>query len=111
MARLALQRCSRHPEREAHARCPECTRFYCRECTTEHDERILCTDCLKALLEPANRKPSGFRITPIFRLTSAFFGLISACVYFYLVAKFLTGIPATYHDGSILKTFMEEMDK
>ena len=44
---LAHQRCFNHATREAVARCPECHHFFCRECITEHDDRVLCTGCLK----------------------------------------------------------------
>lgn len=43
---LVRQRCLHHPEREAASRCPQCQRFYCRECVTEHAGRLLCRDCL-----------------------------------------------------------------
>ena len=36
MSNLIHQRCSNHPGREAAVRCPECGRFFCRECVTEH---------------------------------------------------------------------------
>ena len=46
--------------REAVARCPECTQFFCRECITEHDDRVLCSACLKKLARvPLTRRP-GF---------------------------------------------------
>ena len=53
MAAVALQRCLHHGEREAIARCPECGSFFCRECITEHDERVLCASCLAKITRPA----------------------------------------------------------
>jgi len=44
---LVAQRCHHHAEREAVARCPECGFFYCRECVTEHDDRVICASCLR----------------------------------------------------------------
>ena len=46
---LSLQRCRNHAEREAVARCPGCGHHFCRECVTEHDDRILCAACLRKL--------------------------------------------------------------
>ena len=52
---LTRQRCTIHLDREAAARCPSCERFFCRECVTEHDGRLLCAACLRALLAAAQR--------------------------------------------------------
>jgi hypothetical protein len=46
MTAVAHQRCLHHHEREAVARCPECGHYFCRECITEHDERVICASCL-----------------------------------------------------------------
>ena len=46
LVNLSQQRCFNHTSREAVARCPECGRFFCRECITEHDDRVLCAVCL-----------------------------------------------------------------
>ena len=46
---LTHQRCFHHSHREAVARCPECRQFYCRECVTEHDYRVICATCLKKI--------------------------------------------------------------
>jgi uncharacterized paraquat-inducible protein A len=51
-------RCHNHPQREAAARCPECGRFFCRECVTEHEGRVICSACLRALTEPAEKPAS-----------------------------------------------------
>lgn len=46
--KLLHKRCFNHAEREATARCPVCTRDFCRECVTEHDHRMLCRSCQAA---------------------------------------------------------------
>ena len=46
------QTCFQHPDREAVVRCPSCRKYYCRECVTEHDDRMLCSNCLAALTAP-----------------------------------------------------------
>lgn len=45
---LVDQRCWNHASREAVVRCPECRRFYCRECVVEHRGRMMCSGCVAA---------------------------------------------------------------
>ncbi len=40
-------RCWNHEGREAVVRCPQCGRAFCRECVAEHEQRLLCANCLK----------------------------------------------------------------
>lgn len=47
MESILKKRCYNHSEREAVGLCRECGSFYCRECITEHDDRLICSDCLK----------------------------------------------------------------
>ena len=49
MSSLIHRRCLHHPAREAVALCPECRRFYCRECVTEHTGRMICAGCVARL--------------------------------------------------------------
>ena len=60
MRSLSLQRCFNHAHREAAARCPECTHFYCRECITEHDDRVICAACLRKLAKVPFTQRTGF---------------------------------------------------
>jgi hypothetical protein len=55
------QRCWNHEDREAVCRCPQCSRSYCRECVTEHESRLLCAACLRALANAGGRKKRIFR--------------------------------------------------
>lgn len=55
---IAQSRCAMHPEREAAARCPGCSRFFCRECVTEHDGRVLCSRCLAAQAGASRQAPA-----------------------------------------------------
>jgi len=67
MNRPALeQRCWNHEAREAVCLCPECGRAYCRECTSEHESRLLCAACLRAILRarPAESR-QGFRLAAL----------------------------------------------
>jgi hypothetical protein len=99
MPGLLDQRCRNHAAREAVARCPECALFYCRECVTEHEDRVLCAVCLKRIvgLNAANHRRWGIVTT----LGQAFIGLIVAWFFFYLVGQGLLKIPETFHEGTM----------
>jgi hypothetical protein len=47
------QRCTNHEMREAVCRCPLCRRSFCRECVTEHEDRLVCAACLRAAARTA----------------------------------------------------------
>ena len=96
---LSQQRCLNHAEREAAARCPECERFYCRECTTEHDDRVICANCLRASVEPEEKR--SFPFASIGRWGAAMAGFFAAWLFFYLLGGVLADAPDSFHDGSI----------
>jgi hypothetical protein len=102
----ALQEiCFHHHRREAVARCPECRRFFCRECITEHEERVICASCLQAatVATEQRRIPWAALAAPL-QLTA---GLLLAWLLFYGLGQILTAIPADFHAGS-WKTLTEE---
>ena len=103
MTPLAQQHCLNHPAREAAAQCPQCRHFFCRECITEHDDRILCAVCLRL----ASRKESARRhpFRALGRAALGLGGLATAALFFYAVAQCLLMIPASYHDGTLWKSF------
>lgn len=49
------QRCVHHPAREAAVRCPLCRNYFCRECVTEHADRLVCAACLARQRAPGQR--------------------------------------------------------
>ena len=53
---ISQARCGNHAGREAVARCPECRGFFCRECITEHEGRLICAQCQLRLARPEKRK-------------------------------------------------------
>ena len=92
MKRLADTRCFNHFGREAVARCPACTRHYCRECVTEHDGRLLCAACLAGPeKDDARRKRILAGVSGTAQLASALLLLWAA---FYFVGAALMRIPA-----------------
>ncbi len=99
MPALALQRCLNHTSREAVARCPECAQFYCRECITEHDERVICAACLQKIVQTATPVVRRrVNLWPVFQMTS---GVVVACCAFYLLGRLLLALPDSFHDGSL----------
>jgi len=86
MSDLARQQCFNHPGREAIVRCPSCRRDYCRECVTEHDDRYLCSACLRLAATKEERKPrAGVPVGALMALT----GLLSAWLVYYAAAQYL----------------------
>ena len=96
---VALQRCFNHGLREAAARCPECTRFFCRECVAEHDDRVICALCLKKLSAPGQAKRRGFSTAR--RSVQVVIGILVAWFFFFIIGEALLRIPTSFHDSSI----------
>lgn len=101
MSALAAQRCLHHHSREAVARCLECSRFFCRECITEHDERVVCANCLLALTRPAEPVRSRGLLGALMPWLYALSGLLVAWMSFYFVGRTLLAIPSTFHARSL----------
>lgn len=99
MQDLTHQRCQQHRFREAVARCPECGRFFCRECITEHADKVLCASCLGKTLETSTKKSSRFRW--LFHLGHLFAGLMILYILFYYLAQVLLAFPSSFHEGTI----------
>lgn len=102
MPGLSQQRCFQHSTREAVARCPGCRRFYCRECVTEHDDRLLCAACIKKLSQAPISQRSY--LTHALRIAQVAFGVFLTVTFFYLLGRQLLAIPSTFHDGSVWRT-------
>ncbi len=97
---LAQKRCSRHPMREAAARCPECHGFFCRECITEHDSRVICANCLARLGAARTNAPKRKRWKYLWHATQCIVGVMFAWLYFYSWSRILVAIPENFHEGS-----------
>ncbi|MEQ1859312.1 MAG: rhomboid family protein [Chthoniobacteraceae bacterium] len=110
--RLALQRCWNHASREAIARCPECSRFFCRECTIEHADRIICSGCL-ARLQSAATKPGQRRsFAPVLRCAAALAGLVFAWILFFSIGRMLLAIPDSFHGDTLWKSsFLDDFNE
>jgi hypothetical protein len=105
MASLRHQVCHNHAGREAIARCPSCGFYFCRECITEHDDRVLCASCLKKLTAPVERPRRNF--APLIRGTAAFCGLLVAWIFFYLAGRVLLATPTKFHEATLWREELE----
>jgi hypothetical protein len=93
--------CFNHAQREAVARCPECRGYFCRECITEHHDRVICAACLGALV----RKPALPRrtFTGLVQTGQCLLGVILVWFFFYLVGEGLLSLPTSFHEGTLWK--------
>lgn len=108
MSGIRQHRCHNHDLREAVARCPDCSRFFCRECVTEHGARMLCATCMRRALrggEISRRRKGSGRPTLI---ALALGGFIFAWLCFYLIGRLLLRIPSEFHEGTIWETVVAE---
>ncbi|MFH1147529.1 MAG: rhomboid family protein [Pseudomonadota bacterium] len=98
-ARLADKRCFHHGSREAAARCPCCERYYCRECITEHEDRVVCATCLKALAGKPSKK--RFRLGTVAGIAQVATGVFTLWILFYYLGQALLHLPVSFHEGKI----------
>ena len=99
MRNLTHQRCFNHAGREAAARCPECRQFFCRECITEHDDRVICAACLKRLASVPLTRRSGF--IGVVRALQFLVGVAAIGCFFYWFGQSLLRLPSSFHDGTV----------
>jgi hypothetical protein len=99
MADLTFQRCLNHSAREAVARCPECGQYFCRECVTEHQDRVICAGCLQKL----GRGSAGGRVRfqRVLVAGGCLAGVLTAWLCFYAVGRGLLAIPDSFHAGTL----------
>jgi hypothetical protein len=92
---LAGKRCANHPGREAAVRCPGCSGFFCRECVTEHENRMMCAPCVaKKNIAHAAAKSGGF----VWTVLSAG-GFLIAWLVFYYAGVGLASLPSSFFGG------------
>lgn len=91
MTALIHQRCWHHGDREAVVRCPQCRRFYCRECVIEHDGRMICAACVDRG-ESAGGDRSGMAVWTALGVG----GFLLAWAVFYYLGMALERIPSDF---------------
>jgi hypothetical protein len=95
MSSLAQKKCFNHAQREAVARCPGCKRDFCRECVSEHDNKLLCTSCLSAIDAPQESARRTFSF--LIPAAQLFIGLFILWISFYVLGNVLLFIPTDFH--------------
>jgi hypothetical protein len=101
MRDLASQRCFNHAQREAVARCPQCGHYFCRECITEHDDRVICAACLRKLAQARPLRRRAF--AGVTRLCECLLGLMAVWFFFYLIGEALLALPTSFHQSTVWK--------
>ncbi len=86
---VARARCRNHADREAVARCPECGSFFCRECISEHDGRMMCTHCIRLRLAPGETKKNRQLLRRGLLWCAALGGVFIAWSFFVLLGRLL----------------------
>jgi len=94
-ATLRQKLCVNHPQREASARCPGCGKFYCRECISEHDDRVLCAACLAGMSAKKETETSRWAWAP--RLALVVLAVITVYFAFLLLGNLLLSFPSEFH--------------
>lgn len=99
------RRCVRHEEREAVARCSICAGGFCRECITEHEDRLYCGPCFTAQAagasQAASRSKTDWRLWRRLALTTG--SVLCVVIGLYALGRLLAAIPADFHDGKVWK--------
>ena len=93
------RRCLHHANREAVARCPECREFFCRECITEHDDRVICSACLKKIATREARPRRSF--AALLRPAALLSGVLAAWFFFYLIGHWAGALPSSFHVSTL----------
>jgi hypothetical protein len=103
---IAQQRCYNHAAREAAARCPECGRFFCRECVSEHEDRVLCASCLAKFVKP--RFVKKYHLGGLIKIVQLVVSILILWSSFYLLGQILLTIPNSFHEGTMWQNLFLE---
>ena len=105
-ADLSQKRCFHHARREAAAVCLSCGRYFCRECITEHEGKVVCANCLSADASPDIKKQRFLMIRHAFLFLLSLFFLWF--LFFYL-GRFLFSLPDAFHEGTFWKSIWQNI--
>jgi len=95
---LLQQRCFNHAMREAAVRCPDCKRYFCRECVTEHAGRMLCASCLVAAAQTKTHRTRARLRTIVLRPLQVGASVCLVWLVFYTIGQGLLRIPDMFHE-------------
>lgn len=107
---LAHKRCRNHAQREAAGRCPECERFFCRECLTEHEGRVLCAACLAT--GPADAPHSKIPLAGLIRTCQLAIAVAVLWIFFSSFGRAVVLLPDTFHEDTYRQNeWLSELDE
>ncbi|MCP4640681.1 MAG: rhomboid family protein [bacterium] len=106
---IARQRCFNHVAREAVAQCPECSRFFCRECITDHEGRAVCASCLATIA--ADDAPRRKRLTGLLRIVAVAANVVLLWVLFFMLGRGLLALPSSFHEDVLWRASVMEADE
>lgn len=98
MTLLSAQKCLNHRVREAVARCPQCQHYFCRECITEHEGRVICSRCLADQVVEQPSASSRFSLLRPLIVLGAF---TLVWLSFYMLGRTLLVLPDTFHQRAV----------
>jgi hypothetical protein len=103
---IAAQRCHNHLKREAVSLCLECTRYFCRECVTEHDNRVICASCIRKLSTKSEKK--RLNLEGLKRLALSVFGVFTLWLFFYILGFTLVSVAEPFHEDVLWEETQDE---
>ncbi|MDP7397495.1 MAG: rhomboid family protein [Lentisphaeria bacterium] len=86
--------CRNHAGRKVVAHCRHCTQALCRECVTEHNNRMLCENCLRGVSQPVAAE-SKRRNAAIAAVAAA--GCLLLWLFFLATGQILAHAPSVFH--------------
>ena len=92
------QRCFNHANREPVAKCPHCNRFYCRECITEHNRKLVCSKCLEEITSKDEKKSNT--MVALCEFLIMLIGFSGVMFILAILGWFLMQIPNDIHTGA-----------
>jgi hypothetical protein len=99
------ERCTLHPDRGAKARCPSCGYFFCGECITEHEGRLVCASCLAGEHEESSAQPAKRRLrlptVPFWAAVQILVAVLIVWMGFLFLAETLRNTPDRFHEGTL----------
>lgn len=107
MAELSQKRCFHHGGREAAGICLACQRFFCRECLTEHDSKVICASCLG---QQTSSVAAGSGFEMVRALGFFFLALLILWFLFYRYGLALVELPASFHEGTLWKDLWQNLN-
>lgn len=103
---ISRKRCFHHTGREAAALCLSCGNYFCRECITEHEGKVMCAGCLAGITAASlesNRFVNFLRFF-LFSASTLFLWFI-----FFQFGRIMLKLPDSFHEGTLWKAIWQNL--